>query len=187
MKPLKLNEDDEQITITAMASRSCSTRPREQSSNWRATATTCSLPGGGPKLHLWRAPHRNDDMWAYDDWQQLRPDRLEAQDRPLRRRGSPACPRCGWRSVIQADGQWTASASLHSAVYTVYGDGSIAVDNAVFRKAGSIPLARLGVRLLLDKRFDHFTYPRPRADGELRRPQARFRRGALLSTRRASR
>ena len=24
--------------------------------------------GGGPRLHLWRAPHRNDDMWAYDEW-----------------------------------------------------------------------------------------------------------------------
>ena len=23
---------------------------------------------GGPKLHLWRAPHRNDDMWADRDW-----------------------------------------------------------------------------------------------------------------------
>ena len=24
---------------------------------------------GGPKLHLWRAPHRKDDMWAYVDWE----------------------------------------------------------------------------------------------------------------------
>jgi len=23
---------------------------------------------GGPMLHLWRAPHRKDDMWAYEDW-----------------------------------------------------------------------------------------------------------------------
>ena len=26
------------------------------------------VPGGGPKLHLYRAPHRNDDKWAETDW-----------------------------------------------------------------------------------------------------------------------
>ena len=25
-------------------------------------------PGGGPKLYLWRAPHRNDDVWASKEW-----------------------------------------------------------------------------------------------------------------------
>jgi beta-galactosidase len=24
---------------------------------------------GGPQVHLWRAPHRNDDMWAYRLWE----------------------------------------------------------------------------------------------------------------------
>ncbi|MEJ7684163.1 MAG: hypothetical protein WKG06_41185 [Segetibacter sp.] len=24
---------------------------------------------GGPMLHLWRAPHQKDDMWAYADWE----------------------------------------------------------------------------------------------------------------------
>lgn len=26
------------------------------------------LPDGGPRLHLWRAPHRNDDMYADRAW-----------------------------------------------------------------------------------------------------------------------
>jgi beta-galactosidase len=47
---------------------------------------------------------------------------------------------------------------IHSATYTVYGDGSIAVDNAVFPKGRKIPLARMGVQLQLGKAFDRFTY-----------------------------
>jgi beta-galactosidase len=46
----------------------------------------------------------------------------------------------------------------HSALYTVYGNGSIAVDNAVTPEGRRIPLARLGVRLLLNPGLDQFTY-----------------------------
>jgi beta-galactosidase len=47
---------------------------------------------------------------------------------------------------------------IHSATYTIYGDGSIAVDNAVLPQGRKIPLARMGVRLQLEKAFDQFTY-----------------------------
>jgi beta-galactosidase len=47
---------------------------------------------------------------------------------------------------------------VHSATYTVYGDGSVAVDNAVAPQGRKIPLARMGVRLQLPKTFDSFTY-----------------------------
>ena len=60
-------------------------------------------------------------------------------------------------AVIKAEGKRGFSVT-HSALYTVYGDGSIAVDNAVMPEGRRIPLARLGVRLLLDKGLDQFTY-----------------------------
>ena len=47
---------------------------------------------------------------------------------------------------------------LHSAVYTIYGNGSIAVDNTVTPQGERIPLARIGVRMLLDKRMDALQY-----------------------------
>ncbi len=47
---------------------------------------------------------------------------------------------------------------IHAATYTVYGDGSIVVDNAVLPEGRKIPLARMGVRLQLDKSFDGFAY-----------------------------
>lgn len=105
---------------------------------------------------LWRAPHRNDDQWADKDWRKyglnvLRPQvmsvkayqvsaslvRIEATVKQLGREG------------------WSAT---HTAFYSISGDGSIAVDNTVVPERKRIPLARLGVRMLLDKRFDQFTY-----------------------------
>src|ERR1019366_1185917 len=48
--------------------------------------------------------------------------------------------------------------ATHKAVYTVTGDGSIQVENAFPAEGTRVPLARIGVRLLLDKRYDRFAY-----------------------------
>jgi beta-galactosidase len=112
--------------------------------------------GGGPKLHLWRAPHRNDDMWAYGDWEKcgLRALKRHTVRCAARQTGpSTVCVDV----AVQADGR-NGFSVLHSARYTIYGDGSIAVDNTVAPHGPRIPLARLGVRLLLDKRLDQFAY-----------------------------
>jgi beta-galactosidase len=112
--------------------------------------------GGGPRLHLWRAPHRNDDMWAYEDWHGCGLDRLKfsVRDLTVAQAGPDAV-----RVVIdvKADGERGFSAS-HTAAYTVAGDGSIAVDNEVTFAGPRIVLARLGVRLLLDKRLKQFDF-----------------------------
>ena len=71
----------------------------------------------------------------------------------------------------------------HSALYTIYGDGSIAVDNAVMPQGRRIPLARMGVRHVAGQAARPVHLSRPRADGELRRPQARLRRRALFEHR----
>ena len=60
-------------------------------------------------------------------------------------------------AVLKAEGKRGFSVT-HSALYTVYGNGSIAVDNAVTPEGRRIPLARLGVRLLLNPGLDQFTY-----------------------------
>lgn len=50
---------------------------------------------------------------------------------------------------------WTAS---HEAVYTIRGDGKITVSNTFTPHGERIPLARIGVRLELDRQLDRFTY-----------------------------
>jgi len=114
------------------------------------------LPGGGPQLHLWRAPHRNDDLWAYQSWQSYGLDQLKrtVQGLDVTRLG-PSSAR------VQAVVEWRGRQGFsvrHTAVYFVYGDGSLAVDNVVQPSIRKVPLARLGVRLLLDRRLDQFCY-----------------------------
>jgi len=114
------------------------------------------VTNGGPRLHLWRAPHRNDDMWAYGDWQNAGLDDLKYSMVSLRatmaERGAVRV-----EAVVKAEGK-NRFALTHYAAYTIYGDGTIAVDNSVMPQGRRIPLARLGVRMLLDKGLDQFAY-----------------------------
>jgi beta-galactosidase len=111
---------------------------------------------GGPRLHLWRAPHRNDDMWAYREWETNGINNLQFNLVSLdAKQINTSTVRVV--AVVKADGKNGFSAT-HTAVHTITGDGAIAVDNAVeFSKPG-IPLARLGVRMLLDKSFHSMEY-----------------------------
>ena len=112
--------------------------------------------GGGPRLHLWRAPHRNDDMWAYKDWQKYGLDALAFSVLDFTAtQVSPDVARVV--AVVKAAGKNGFSAT-HTVVYTVGGDGVVAVDNDVKFDGPRIVLARLGVRLLLDKRLDQLTW-----------------------------
>ena len=131
----------------------------------KVTGTTSALSrggvnvlagGGGPRLHLWRAPHRNDDMWAYGEWQKYGIDNLGFKLIDLT--ATQAAPN-SVRVVaeIKAEGRNGFSA-MHTAAYTIAGDGAIAVDNDVKFTGPSVPLARLGVRLLLDKRLDRLDF-----------------------------
>ncbi len=112
--------------------------------------------GGGPRLHLWRAAHQTDDLWAFRDWKRygLTSPQWKTLDMSARQTGPSAVRVSATLELTGAEG----FRITHTAVYTVYGDGSIAVDNAVSPQGGKIPLARLGVRLLLDPRLDRFSY-----------------------------
>lgn len=114
------------------------------------------LPGGGPKLHLWRAAHRNDDYWASKDWKQFGLDKLKFKTLSFEaEQADPSTVRV--RVVTHGEGAHKFAVT-HSAIYTVFGDGSIVVDNAIHPQGPRIPFARAGVRLLLDKGLDRFTY-----------------------------
>jgi beta-galactosidase len=114
------------------------------------------VAGGGPKLHLWRAPHRTDDEWAYNDWRRHGLDRLNFSNLRLAAARVDA-KTVRVESVMKAEGE-RRFAVTHSAIYTIYGDGTIAVDNAVQPEGRRIPLARLGVRLQLNQQLDQFQF-----------------------------
>ncbi len=114
------------------------------------------LPDGGPKLHLWRAQHRIDDTWAARGWHEAGLMNLEPELIDLNlsagENGEALVT-----SSIRYKGQGGFMTS-HLARYTVYGDGTIAVDNGVSPIRSNLPLARVGVRMLLTPGLEDLTY-----------------------------
>jgi beta-galactosidase len=111
---------------------------------------------GGPQLHLWRTPHRNDDMWAYREWEKYGLTGLKWEvvsvDAKLVDNSTARVV-----AVTKAGGKNKFSVT-HTATYTITGDGAITVDNDVKFDGPRIPLARIGVRMLLDKQLDRLTF-----------------------------
>jgi beta-galactosidase len=156
MKPVKLESDPKQILVKGSQFSVAFSRAEGTISRLEYDGKNIIPTNGGPRLHLWRAPHRTDDMWAYGDWQNAGLDALKITVARI------SAAQAGSNAVrvdvvLKAEGKGRFSLT-HSASYTVYGDGTIAVDNAVMPQGRKIPLARLGVRLLLDKGLDQFTY-----------------------------
>ncbi len=118
--------------------------------------TNLLLPEGGPKLHLWRAQHRKDDYYAADGWEQMGLKSLSAKVLKFEAKQiSPSQARVS--ATIQYTGK-SGFAATHVASYTIFGDGSVAVDNAVMPQGPNIVLARVGVRMMLDKRIQNVDY-----------------------------
>ena len=156
MPPLHVDDKAESIAIRGEGFAVSFSKTEGTISELSRNGKNLLLPGGGPKLQLWRAPHRNDDMWAYKSWQTYGLDHLAAKIESIKvEQPAPSTVRVD--GVIQESGQ-NGFGVKHAATYTVYGDGSVAVDNVVNPQGRRIPLARLGVRLQLVKALDEFTY-----------------------------
>ena len=156
VKPLRLQQNEKQITVQGEGFSVVFDKAEGTISQLVRDGVNLLLPEGGPKLHLWRAPHRNDDMWAYGDW--MRAGLRDLKRTTVRLTAEPAGPGAvSVGAIVQAEGK-NGFRIVHSARYMVYGDGSIAVDNSVIPQGRRMPLARMGVRMLLDKRLAQFTY-----------------------------
>jgi beta-galactosidase len=156
MKPLTLAQDSRTITVEGDGFSVTFDRAAGTIAQLTRGGVPMLAEGGGPKAYFWRAPHRNDDQWAERDWKAASVDALQYKGlKTEAQQMEPAAVRV--ETVVKAEGRnnWSAT---HSAVYTIYGDGSIVVDNALAFDGRRIPLARLGVRLLLDRRFDAVEY-----------------------------
>lgn len=111
---------------------------------------------GSPRLHLWRAPHKNDDMWAYDDWiknglNELKWEVIDASANQFDRSAVQI-------SVRQRGTGKNNFEITHDAIYTITGDGKMQVWNQVNSNNPGLVLGRIGVRFLLNKTLDQMTY-----------------------------
>ena len=111
---------------------------------------------GGPRLHIWRAPHKNDDMWAYDDW--VKYGFKELKWTVLESSASQTNPSTIQISVkLKGEGK-NGFELTHNAIYSVTGNGEISVDNTVNSNNPKLVVGRMGVRLMLNKRLDQISY-----------------------------
>jgi beta-galactosidase len=154
--PLELSESGSQIIVTGRGFSVVFDRTEGTIAQLVCDKVNLLASGGGPKIHLWRAPHQKDDMWAYKSWQGCGLENLKRSVVSIYlSRPQPSMVQI--EAVMKAEGKENFNVT-HSAVYTICGDGSITVDNAFAPSGPRIPLARLGVRLLLDSKLDQFTY-----------------------------
>ncbi|TCD11268.1 DUF4981 domain-containing protein [Pedobacter frigidisoli] len=111
---------------------------------------------GGPMLHLWRAPHRKDDMWAYPDWEKKGLKSISWVANEVK-----ATQISKGIVEIKVDLTGTGKQDFkvhHHIVYTINGNGMINAANDVDFSDPKLILARIGVRLLLDPDLNKVDY-----------------------------
>ncbi len=156
LPPLELSEKPNEVSMTGKDFQVVFDKSRGTFSSLGTKAGDMLLPGGGPQLHLWRAMHRNDDAYVADSWKQA--DFLPTEPRVRRFDVERISP-----SIVQVDADIRFDCKnglsiTHQVRYTVYGNGSIAVDNRVSFDGTRMTLARIGVRLRLNKALDRVEY-----------------------------
>ncbi|OGX82097.1 glycoside hydrolase family 2 TIM barrel-domain containing protein [Hymenobacter coccineus] len=111
---------------------------------------------GGPMLHLWRAPHQKDDIWAYENWEKNGLKNLTwTTDNVSSRQVSPTAVEI--KASLTGTGQ-QGFVVHHQVVYTINGAGLINVANNVTFSDPKLILARIGVRMQLAKDLNRFDY-----------------------------
>lgn len=111
---------------------------------------------GGPRLHLWRAPHKNDDYWADIEWAKNGLRKLKWS--VLQVNANQIDTSTVQISVkLQGDGE-NGFRVMHDAAYTIMGNGEIFVMNQVNSNNPRLVVGRLGVRFIINKQFDQITY-----------------------------
>lgn len=113
------------------------------------------LPGGGPSLILWRAPHRNDDMWADKEWQKYGLKNLHWTA------GIPVVKDSANALCIAVTLTGTGKEDFHlqhHVLYMIDKSGIIRAYNHVDFSKTDVPLGRVGVRMLFNRQLDQFQY-----------------------------
>jgi beta-galactosidase len=156
MKPVELKQDGQTATVAGDGFKVVFDKASGTMSRLERDGVNLLAPDGGPRLHLWRTPHRNDDVWAFETWSKHGLDKLKTTVTEFQaEQTAPATVRVSATLLLEGKQGFAAT---HAVACTVFGDGSIAVDNAVSFAGPRIALARLGVRMLLDKQLDHFDF-----------------------------
>ena len=154
--PVNLVQNDKEITVKGSGFTVVFDKAAGTFTSLEKNGVNILLKDGGPRLHLWRAPHRNDDMWADRSWVTagLRELKWTTQSIAVEQK-SPSSVTITVKLSAAGANNFTVN---HDVVYTISGDGTIKSDNSFNSSDPKQVLARVGVRMLLDKQFDQVSY-----------------------------
>lgn len=154
-EPVKVTSDDSTISVASARCRIVFNKNTGVIGSIKVRNKELLCPWGGPVLHLWRAPHQKDDMWAYPIWDKYGLQQLVWEVTNITHKDNDTAVEVS----VALNGKGKDGFTVHHDVlYTVTGDGEIKVDNDVSFSRTDVPLARLGVRILLSPDFNNFRY-----------------------------
>ena len=156
LNPVNLVQNEKEIIVNGSGFRVVFDKVAGTFSSLEKNGVNILLKDGGPRLHLWRAPHRNDDMWADRSWvtSGLREMKWAVQSVSVEQKSTSSVV---ITAKLSAAGKNDFSVN-HDVVYTISGDGTIKADNSFSSSNPQQVLARIGVRMFLDKQFDQVSY-----------------------------
>lgn len=153
---LSLVQDDKVISVQGEGFSVVFSKAQGTISQITRNGMTVFVDGGGPKLYLWRAPHRNDDVWASKAWDKYGVNALQTTVEKMKATQLSDSSVLVETTLLEEGHQgWSVN---YAAAYTISGDGTIAVKNHFMPTGERIPLARIGVRMMLNKNYDRVTY-----------------------------
>jgi len=155
-QPVKLVQNEQMATVSGSNFSVSFDKKTGFLSQLTQNGTNLLVADGAPKLHLWRAAHRTDDDWAFRQWEKFGVTSLQYTpvDYKIETVDNSTVKII---STTKADGK-EGFGVYHTATYLVKGDGSIKVDNQIQFVGFKINLAKIGVRMLLDKKLDRMTF-----------------------------
>jgi beta-galactosidase len=156
IEPVSLFQTDKEITVKGSGFSVVFDKVTGTFSSLEKNGINILLNDGGPRLHLWRAPHRNDDMWADKNWVSagLRDLKWTTQTVNVEQK-SPSSVTIKVALLAEGKNKFTV---IHNVIYTISGDGSIKSDNEFNSSDTRIVLARIGIRMFVNKQFDQVSY-----------------------------
>ncbi|MEI6948100.1 glycoside hydrolase family 2 TIM barrel-domain containing protein, partial [Paraflavisolibacter sp. H34] len=154
--PLRLEQTDTSIAVQGKEFRLEFNKALGTISRMVVNGNNVLQENGGPLLHLWRAPHQQDDLYADRGWEETGLKYLRWTTKSISAKQlSPAS--VSVTAILVGSGIHGFSVS-HDVVYTISGDGTIKVQNSVAASDANLVLARMGVRLFLNKAYERFDY-----------------------------
>ncbi|HNY53454.1 MAG TPA: glycoside hydrolase family 2 TIM barrel-domain containing protein [Bacteroidales bacterium] len=154
--PVTMTQDEKAITLSGNGFFLVFDKESGTFSGMGKNGVNILLPDGGPRLHLWRAPHRNDDMYADRVWTNAGIKELTWTVKEITSaRTSPSDVAISVKLAGEGKNGFTLN---HDVVYTISGDGVIKAENSVSSSNPTLVAGRIGVRMFLDKQYDQVEY-----------------------------